>query len=102
MPEHYLLFGVYDESKLIAASVSVRISRQIMYNFYHADDINYRSSSPVAMLVDGVYKYCQQNNFNILDLGISSVQGLLNQGLFDFKDNLGCETSNKCTYVLNV
>ena len=101
LPEHYLLFGVYDENKLIAAAVSVRISRDIMYNFYHADDINYRSSSPVVMLVEGIYRYCQQNNISILDLGVSSVQGLINQGLFDFKQNLGCETSNKCTYVLN-
>ena len=101
MPEHYLLFGVYDGNKLIAAAVSVRISRDIMYNFYHGDDVSYRSTSPIVMLVAGIYQYCQQKNISILDLGISSVEGQINQGLFDFKKNLGCESSNKYTYVLN-
>jgi len=102
LPEHYLLFGVNDGNKLIAAAVSVRISRDIMYNFYHGDDVNYRSTSPVVMLVAGIYQYCQQKNISILDLGISSIQGQLNQGLFDFKQNIGCESSSKSTYVLNI
>jgi len=100
MPDKYLLFGLFDKKKLIAASVSILISDNILYNFYHADDFSYRSTSPLVMLVGKIYEYCQHSSIVILDLGISSENGLINEGLFIFKRNLGCETSNKNTYRL--
>lgn len=100
MPERYLLFGLFKRDKLIAASVSIRISHEILYNFYHADDINFRSTSPLVMLLQQIYQYCQQNGIEILDLGVSSEEGLINQGLFNFKKNLGCVSSEKNTYRL--
>ena len=41
MPDKYLLFGLFDNDRLIAASVSIRVSDNVLYNFYHADDISY-------------------------------------------------------------
>jgi hypothetical protein len=100
LPDNYLLFGLFDQGKLIAASVSILISQDILYNFYHADEISYRSTSPLVMLVQEIYHYCQQNDIKILDLGVSSENGLINQGLFNFKKNLGCVSSEKNTYRL--
>ena len=102
MPDKYLLFGLFDCDHLIAASVSIRISKNILYNFYHADDYSYRSTSPLVMLVGKIYEYCQDNSIGILDLGISSENDILNEGLFVFKRNLGCEMSDKNTYHLNL
>ena len=98
MPTKYLLFGLFDKSKLISATVSVCISQEILYNFYHADDSSYRTSSPLVRLIQEIYIYCQQNGIGILDLGISSENGLINPGLFNFKKNLGCASSEKNTY----
>jgi GNAT acetyltransferase-like protein len=100
LPEAYLLFGLYDGDTLIAASVSIRITEGILYNFYHADDIDYRSTSPLVMLVQNIYEFCQRNDIGLLDFGISSEKGVLNEGLFKFKQNLGCDTSEKVTYRL--
>ncbi|MEN8247459.1 MAG: hypothetical protein ABFS32_00880 [Bacteroidota bacterium] len=100
LPDNYHLFGVFDEDVLIAASVSIRISEKILYNFYHADLLDYRSRSPLVMLNEGIYNYCKTENIKLLDLGISSENGELNEGLFTFKENLGCATSDKNTYVL--
>ena len=100
MQGQYLLFGLYDADRLIAASVSIRTSDDILYNFYHADDINYRSTSPLVLLLAKIYEFCQLNEINILDLGISSEKGIINEGLFNFKRNLGCETSAKYIYRL--
>jgi hypothetical protein len=100
MPDKYLLFGLFDGDKLIAASVSIRVSHKILYNFYHADDLNFRTTSPLVMLIQQIYQYCQQNGIEILDLGVSSENGLINQGLFNFKKNLGCVSSEKNTYRL--
>jgi Acetyltransferase (GNAT) domain len=101
LPDRYFLYGLYDREKLIAASVSVQVATDIIYNFYHADDFNYRSLSPLVLLIQHIYQYCQQQGVRILDLGISSADGVLNQGLYIFKENLGCEISDKNTYVLN-
>lgn len=101
LPEKYLLFGVFDNKKLIAASVSVRISKRILYNFYHADNFSYRSTSPMVMLIQEIYQYCQQNDIWLLDLGISTESGEINEGLFNFKKSLGCSTSEKNTYRLS-
>ena len=101
MPDKYILFGLFDSEKLIAASVSIRVSKDILYNFYHADEFSYRSTSPLVMLVQEIYQYCQQNKIKILDLGISSQNGEKNAGLFTFKENLGCISSNKNTYQLS-
>lgn len=94
-PDNYFLFGVYDSKRLIAVAVSIKINRNILYNFYHGDDIEYRSYSPIVMLLEGIYGYCQRENFEYLDLGISSVHGKLNHGLYKFKENCGCIATAK-------
>lgn len=95
LPNLYHLFGVYHHDKLIATAVSIRISQSSIYNFYHGDDEEYRVFSPVVMLLDGIFNYCQQQGIEILDLGISSDKGVLNSGLFKFKENCGALSSIK-------
>ncbi|MEL7003990.1 MAG: GNAT family N-acetyltransferase [Bacteroidota bacterium] len=95
LPQHYHLFGIYDNKKLIATGVSIRVNQASLYNFYHGDDQEYRVYSPVVMLLDGIYSYCQQSQIETLDLGISSDQGELNKGLFVFKKNCGAIESAK-------
>lgn len=95
LPDFYHLFGVYNEDKLIATAVSIRISQSSIYNFYHGDEEEYRVFSPVVMLLDGIYGYCQRQGIKILDLGISSEEGKLNSGLYKFKKNCGAQTSSK-------
>ena len=101
-PYRYLLFGVYDGSELIASAVSIRVSKNILYNFYHGDRLSHRSTGPVTLLVAGIYEYCQEQNIEILDLGISSQHGELNEGLFYFKRSCGAVSTDKFSYQLEV
>ena len=100
-PEHYILFGVFDKSDLIATAVSVKVNNKILYNFYHGDLLSYRKSSPVTLLIAGIYEYCQRQKFEILDLGISTDQGVMNEGLYYFKGSCGAISSDKVSYQLN-
>ena len=102
LPEYYLLFGLYSGERLISVVVSVLVDRGILYNFYPGDDVQYRDHSPMVMLLDGIYRYCQTNAIRILDLGISSVDGVLNPGLYRFKKNCGSIDSWKSTYLLEL
>ncbi len=101
-PEQYLLFGIFDQSEMIATSVSIRVSNEILYNFYHGDRLSHRLSSPVTMLTSGIYAYCQEHSFKILDLGISTAKGVLNEGLYSFKKSCGAVSSDKRSYELKI
>lgn len=101
-PNNYKLFSLWDGEKLIAATVSVIISNSIMYNFYHADHLEYRKVSSLTYLLKNIYTYCYKNNFKVLDLGISSVNGIINKGLFNFKKTRGAIMSDKNYYNLTL
>ena len=98
-PDEYLLFGVFDKNKMVATSVSIKVNSKILYCFYIGDALTYRAYSPVTKLVDGIYRYCQVHYFKLLDLGLSSDKGVLNQGLYAFKKTFGTFDSHKLTYL---
>ncbi len=97
-PKDYLLFGVFDESKIIAASVCIKINSEILYSFYIGDNVAYRSLSPVTLLISGIYDFCQLHLYELLDLGISTDKGILNNGLYAFKKSFGSSDSRKLTF----
>lgn len=97
-PEHYLLFGVTDEEKLIGASICVVVNKEIFYDFSHGHDSEYGSFSPVTFLIYGILNYCREENYQILDLGLSTENSIINNGLYDFKHRLGSKASLKFTY----
>jgi len=97
MPEAYALFSVYDLDRRIAAALTVRVNRSIMYDFYHDALAAYKNYSPVVLLVDGLYSYCQQEKISVLDLGTSP-----SLSLAKFKEHLGGIKSFKKTYQYSV
>lgn len=97
--EAYKLFGCYDQGTLIACTVSIVVKNDILYNFYMADKLEYRSFSPLVFLNEYIYNWCVKNNFNQLDLGTVSVDGVINEGLFSFKKNLGAKVSGKIRFL---
>jgi len=98
-PDQYLLFGLFDAERVIAASVAIMVSDEILYCFYLGDDLEYRTYSPVTALVSGIYDYCKVNNFLMLDLGISTDKGVVNEGLYNFKKSFGALESPKVTFI---
>ncbi len=98
--DEYKLFGCYDHDKLIACTVSIVVNKTILYNFYMADSLDYRSFSPLVFLNEYVYNWCVKNNFSQLDLGTVSVDGVINEGLFSFKKNIGAKVSGKIQFLL--
>jgi hypothetical protein len=97
-PEHFFLRGVWDGDVMMAASVSVRVHPRVLYSFYTVHDARYDATSPVVMLLESLYQYCQQQGIPILDLGTSAWQGKPNFSLLDFKRWLGAEVTEKFTF----
>jgi hypothetical protein len=81
--------------KTIAYAVCVKIRSDILYVLYWGEDPEERKNSPVVFLAKSIIDYCIEKKILILDAGISSFNGILDQGLHDFKLRLGFELSPK-------
>jgi hypothetical protein len=97
-PERFCLFGMFDNNALAAASISMLINKEVLYNFYSAHARQYDSLSPVVKLMEGMYEYCQVEKIRLIDLGTSALQGRPNFSLLDFKLNLGATPSHKVVF----
>ena len=101
-PKNFQLFSVTHSNMMVAVGVTIKINDNILYTFYLADDENYLKDSPTTFLLSGIYEYGQLNNFKILDLGIATEKGVMNEGLARFKQNLGATISAKNTHFLRL
>jgi hypothetical protein len=97
-PENYRLFTVKDRESTAALAVGVRVSPDILYYFYPADDPAYKTYSPTVLLLHGMYAYARFKGYSLLDLGIATDGGEPNHGLIRFKKNMGGEASLKLTF----
>ncbi len=96
--DSFFLFGSYFQKELTSASIAIRVHPAILYNFYSGHLKKFDSISPVVLLINGLYKFCESNQIQLLDLGTSSVDGHINFGLLDFKLRLGAVPSMKLTF----
>lgn len=98
-PERVMLTAVIDNNKIVAANISIRVYEHVLYNFYHDHTGEYDLLSPVVLLNEGLYLFCQKERIQFLDLGTSDTEGELNESLLNFKLNLGAKTSRKLTFT---
>ena len=94
----FVLFGVYDSQRLVSASIAIRVTDDVLYEFYHDHHADYDHLSPVVMLVSGIYDHCVSERIKYFDLGTSSVNNQPNFSLLHFKTLLGATTSPKLTF----
>ncbi len=101
-PKAYLVFGVYMDGWLLAATVAVKVSDNILYHFMPAsctDFQHYRKFSPMVMLVNEMYKWCAENGIKVLDLGTSYVDMKLKDSLVNFKENIGGKSNEALSWM---
>jgi hypothetical protein len=96
--KHIVVFSVLKEEELAAASISIRINKNILYNFYSAHPKKFDSLSPVVMLKKGMYTWSLKNAITLIDLGTSALFGKPNFGLLDFKMRIGGVLSSKLSF----
>ena len=98
-PDQFPVFAVWDDDCLAALAVAVRVRADILYNFLPASHPDYRTYSPMVLLTDGLFAYCQQHQIRLLDLGISVDSDRQPKlSLMRFKRNLGAQSSPKLVF----
>lgn len=90
-------FGLTRESELAAAAICIEVSPEVLYVFYWGDADHMQQYSPVVALAAEIYAFCQARGFRVLDAGTSTVAGVPNHGLIQFKRGLGLRESLKLT-----
>lgn len=101
-PEHTFFFKVTKEGKTTASSICLKLNNEVFYILYWADAPGYEQHSPVSFLAGGIYEFARERNFKLLDAGISTLNGIPNHGLINFKQNLGFSASLKLTFEINL
>jgi hypothetical protein len=86
-------------SALCAAAVTIALTESILYVLYWGDAAGMETYSPIALLASSIYDFCQARGFARLDVGTSTVAGVPNHGLIQFKRNLGFVESLKLSFT---
>ena len=99
-PDKYFLYQLRSPSsgKIAASVVLVETSPENLYVYLWADSIEFRSVSPVVLLLEGIINEFT-DKYTYLDLGTSAIDGVELEGVARFKDNLGAIRSSKKTIV---
>ncbi|MEO9967558.1 MAG: GNAT family N-acetyltransferase [Reichenbachiella sp.] len=98
LPDTYHLISIYDGNQLIAATVSVAVSKDVLYNFMPASSRSHDTYSPMVLLIDQLYRYGREHDFKVLDLGTSMTGSELNFSLIAFKERMGGIESKRNIY----
>ena len=98
-PNHFGVFTVMDGQQLAALTVAIRVWPDILYTFLLVSDLDYALFSPMVLLTEGLFGYCQQHQIRLLDLGMSlDGNGQPKPNLIRFKRNLGAQESPKFVF----
>jgi hypothetical protein len=98
LPGAFEFFVAISRGRWVAAAISIRVTGNVLYNFYVDHDPEFDRVSPVVLLTDGIYRWCKRNNFACIDLGTSSLPAQPNFSLLDFKLHLGGRVTDKFTF----
>lgn len=101
-PLNLYFFETSHHRELVASGICIKLSHEILYVFYWGDLPGYEQHSPIIFLASGIYEFARKNGFKILDIGTSTQNGIPNQGLIKFKENLGFMASLKLAYSKNL
>jgi hypothetical protein len=100
LPQHYFIYMAEIGSNICAVAFIVTLDDSTNYVLYWGDSPEFRHLSPVTSLFLELVRISTFTNKLYLDLGISSLNGEINEGLYRYKKNLGSEDSKKYIFRL--
>lgn len=102
LPDRYWIVEARDSTGLLAVSIFCSPSKDIIYYYLPASDINSKRKGGMIHLMNWAYRYFGDLGFKIMDLGISSIDGTDQEGLVKFKERMGAESTPRTTFDLLV
>lgn len=84
----------------IAAAQVFHVADDICQVIYWGNLNNYSQMRPMNLLAFRIFEYYHKQGLRILDIGPSTEEGVPNYGLCNFKQSIGCKTSNKFSFLI--
>lgn len=101
LSKDYTIYTLRDRNGIIyACTVTLKVSDQTVYNYLPAFDRAYKSLSPLAYLQYMLCHNLSARGFTTLDLGISSINGIPQESLINFKEKMGGIRQYRYTYLI--
>jgi hypothetical protein len=97
-PDDYLLFAVFHEYEMVAASIAIRVKSNVLYHFISDHVRKVGESRPALILMEGIYNHCFADGISLLDLGTSTLAGKPDVNLLRFKTEIGAQLTHKFTF----
>jgi hypothetical protein len=94
-PDVFTIWGATLGSEFVGGALTVELDSNALYVLFWGDTLLGRDLSVVASICEKLIEFCFSRNYQVLDLGISSVDGLLDENLAKFKVNLGAVQTTK-------
>jgi hypothetical protein len=101
-PEKIVLFGAFFEKEMIAGVVNFVMNSKTVLAFYISHVEKYQELRPINLLFYQIFKWAIQNQLQIFDFGIFTVNENPNMGLARFKENFGASGVFRDTIELNL
>ncbi len=101
IPDKFFLIKACMEESIIATAFVIKITKTYWYVLFWGELPEFRNFSPVVAILDFLVTEAKKSGVRILDLGISTHEGTVDEGLVRFKKNLGAVESNKLTLLFN-
>jgi len=86
----------------IAAAIYLYSANSIAQLIYWGDVLNFHHLRTMNFLSYKIFEYYKSKDFNIVDLGPSTLNSIPNSGLCDFKESIGCNISTKISFSFNL
>lgn len=88
-------------NEILAGAIIMNIDHSTSYVFYWGERPCFRHESPIIKVCEHIYLYALAQKKEYIDIGISTVNSMPNEGLVNFKISMGCQVSQKQTFVLS-
>lgn len=95
--QDFRFYSAEIDEEVVGAAITVDIGFSTRYVLYWGDNDLGRKFSVTASVCDEIVKSAKSAGVSKLDLGVSSIDGILDAGLHRFKMNLGAEESLRKT-----
>jgi hypothetical protein len=96
-PNNFEIWIVKKDHKWISAVLMTKVCNGIWY-YYLPGTLNaFKSLSPMVLLLDHLINHYKKTS-DIIDLGVSSIQGEKQTGLYQFKKHMGAQDMEKITF----
>lgn len=100
-PQTYRCWLAIADREILGSALTVDIDQETTYVFYWADTLAGRKRSAVTAIFASIVSDASSRGVSVIDLGLSSIRGDIDEGLFSFKKHLGAHALFQSSFRLD-